>query len=448
MSATLQLAEFAAGLHFGDLPPEVVTLAKQLTLDSLGTAYAASAFGAGCAQVVSVAEALGGPAESTIIGSGTKVAASNAAFANGALVHALNYDAYGAETGHTGVACLASVLALAEARACVSGARFLVAVVIAAEITARLTAAGREITRPPHQLSGQYDSYFGAAAGAGSIAGLGSSAMESAFGLALMQVAGSRQIVIGGDIPAKAIYGAFPAQSAVMAVLLAEAGLRADVDAIGGVAGFYAGSAGGTFEFDRLVRDLGQVYACTKVGFKPWPVSAHVMPFVEAALAVRAQIASRADDISAVTVLVHPSIRDWVEPLVERRRPANPASAANSVIFATAKALVHGKLTLGDFTELGMRDDATDALAQRTTYRLDPAVDGGVVTVTLTDGRRLEVAVGCPLGDATRPMTQAQLEAKFRDCCSYASLAPAKIEALIEAVNTLDDAAGISALII
>lgn len=103
MSATLQLAEFAAGLHFGDLPPEVVTLAKQLTLDSLGTAYAASAFGAGCAQVVSVAEALGGPAESTIIGAGTKLAASNAAFANGALVHALNYDAYGAETAHAGV---------------------------------------------------------------------------------------------------------------------------------------------------------------------------------------------------------------------------------------------------------------------------------------------------------------------------------------------------------
>jgi 2-methylcitrate dehydratase PrpD len=92
---TRQLAAFAATLAYDDLPADVVTTAKQLILDTLGTAWAATTLGAGCSEVVAVMGALGGKPESTIIGSGARVCAPNAAFANGALAHALNYDAIG-----------------------------------------------------------------------------------------------------------------------------------------------------------------------------------------------------------------------------------------------------------------------------------------------------------------------------------------------------------------
>jgi len=89
---TEALAAFAAMLRFDDLPSDAVMTIKRMVLDSLGTALAATTLGDGCAESMAVMERLGGPPEATILGTKTKIAATGAAFANGALVHALNYD--------------------------------------------------------------------------------------------------------------------------------------------------------------------------------------------------------------------------------------------------------------------------------------------------------------------------------------------------------------------
>ena len=60
---------------------------------------------------MAVMSRLAGPPESTILGLGTKVSPTNAAFANGALVHALNYDPIGSEIGHVGVVGLVDGIA-------------------------------------------------------------------------------------------------------------------------------------------------------------------------------------------------------------------------------------------------------------------------------------------------------------------------------------------------
>ena len=164
---------------------------------------------------------------------------TGAAFANGALVHALNYDPIGATIGHVGVICLAAPLAMAEAAGGKTGGDLITASAVACEITARITEVIARTGRRPSEkfLSGQLLTYFGAAAGAGRILGLDSAGMHNALGLALMQMAGSRQIVQGGDPPAKAIYGAFPNQAGVQAALLAKAGPAADIDIFGKPAG-------------------------------------------------------------------------------------------------------------------------------------------------------------------------------------------------------------------
>mgnify|MGYP003338758559 CR=1 FL=1 len=69
----------------------------------------------------------------------------------------------------------------------------------------RSAAISRTGRRPSEKfLSGQLLSHFGAAAGAGRMLRLSLPAMESALGLAMMQMSGSRQIVLSGDPPAKA----------------------------------------------------------------------------------------------------------------------------------------------------------------------------------------------------------------------------------------------------
>ena len=177
---TVALAEFAAALKLGDLPADVVANVKLMILDSLGCAIAATTLGDGCRETMAVMRSLGGTPESTIIGSADKVSAPNAAFANGALVHALNYDPMGTEIGHVGVVCLVAPLAMAEAIGGLSGSEFLAASAAACEVSARITAAIARTGRRPSEkfLSGQLLSYFGAAAGAGRALGLDAAQMR------------------------------------------------------------------------------------------------------------------------------------------------------------------------------------------------------------------------------------------------------------------------------
>lgn len=438
-SLTRRVARFAAKLSYEALTPDAVRIAKRVVLDSLGTAIAATTLGAGCPEVVEVMRTAGGPPESTILGIGARVGAANAAFANGALAHALNYDAVGETTGHTGVAALTAPLAAAEAAGRVDGRSFLTAVAVCAEITARLTAASALHDANRKLLAGQYFSYIGAAAGAGRAFGLDDERMHSAFGIALMQVAGARQVVVGGDPPAKAIYGAFPNHAGVLAAQLARAGLGAQIDALDGQAGFFA-VAGGGADGAEMVRGLGKTYRFTQTQFKPWPVSGVVVPFIEAALDLALRHDLRPADIAAVELAAPPAARPWFEPPAERRRPSNPASAANAAPFATAKALVHRAVGLADFLPSGLEDPAALALAGRITHRFVEGLAGGRVEVTTATGARLAAHVERPLGDPSRPMSDAQLAAKFRDCCAYAAspLAPEAIDLAISLVGALE----------
>lgn len=448
-SLTRAVATFAAHLSYDDLPAEVVRLAKRLTLDTLGCALAAPTLGEGCRQAIDLMARLGGPPRSTILGTGIKVGAANAAFANGALANALNYAAAGTDVGHTGVACLAAPLALAQARGPVDGRRFLTAVVISAELTTRMTlasAAARHLGGERLLLSGQYFGYIPAAAAAGAVLALDAATMHSALGLALMHVSGSRQVIVGGDPPAKAIFGAFPNQAAVVSALLAEAGLDARIDAIDGPAGFYA-LVGGAFDREALLGGLGRRFRCLEITFKPWPVSGVVTPFIQAALELASAHDLRPSDVVAVELIGSPHLRQWCEPLDERRRPRNAASAANSTIYPTAKALAHRAVTLADFTAEGLRDPVALALADRTTFLADARSRGGAVAATTTDGRRLTASVEQRLGDPERPLSDAQVHAKFRDCCSFApNLSVSDVDALIAFVESLEDVDDVSPL--
>lgn len=440
--ATRRLAEFSASLTFDNLPAAVVAHVKHIVLDALGCALAATTLGAGCREAIAVMRRLGGSPESSVLGTRAKIAAPNAAFANGALVHALNYDPIGPEVGHVGVVALTAPLAMAEAAGGMSGRDFLAAATVAAEVAARVSAAAMRTGRQSGEtfLNGQILGYFGAAAGAGRALGLPAERMQSAFGLALMQASGSMQVVLEGDPPAKAVYGAFPNYGGVLAALLAHAGLGAELDALEGKAGLYAMAFGGAYDARALTDGLGSDFLLLGTQFKPWPTSLYVHAFIEAALNL-ADRGVRPADIAAVQVIGHNHIRPWCEPLAERRRPRNAAAAGNSVPFGVAKALSRGDVTLADFTADGLRDETALQVADKITYALDDSVRGAVVNVSLTGGRSLEERVEMPLGHPSRPVPPDRLIAKFRDCCRYAETAqsPDKLIGLVTDLEAVDD---------
>jgi 2-methylcitrate dehydratase PrpD len=438
-------------LTYGKIPAATTKTVKRIILDCVGTALAATTLGEGCSESIAVVTRLGGPAESTILGIGSKVAAPHAAFANGALVHALNYDPIGSEIGHVGVICLPAPLALAEAIGGVSGRDLITASTVACEVSARVTAAISRTGRRPSEkfLSGQLLSHFGAAAGAGRVLGVSADVMESVLGLALMQMNGSRQIVLSGDPPAKAIYGAFPNQAGVMAALLGREGLGAKCDVFGEPAGLYAAIYGGPHDADALVGGLGSSFLLDGVEFKPWPTSNQVHPFIEAAMNIHRTVAP--SDIAEVEVACHSRLRPWCEPLEKRRKPENPTAAADSIPFCVAVALMHGTVGLQTFTPEGITDKTSLALSGRVSIRFDDSVKGVAVTVKTKNGRQHDATVEAPLGSRSRPISDDHLFAKFRDACER-SITPLttdqtdRLIAMITNLEKLDDISKLTAL--
>ncbi len=85
------LVSFVTKTKFADLPEYIVHETKRALLDCIGCGIGGLRMSRGkiCTKI---AKKLGGTPESTILGTAGKVSCTNAAFANGELINALDYD--------------------------------------------------------------------------------------------------------------------------------------------------------------------------------------------------------------------------------------------------------------------------------------------------------------------------------------------------------------------
>ncbi len=370
----------------------------------------------GCNEALAHARASLGRGDSVIWGTFGRSSPLGAAFANGALAHALNFDALGA--GYVGLVAPA-VLAAADCVGHVSGAELLASVAIGAELAARIHHATAHASHGL-VLDGQLQSYFACAAGAAKVMRLAPAEMQSALGLALMQAAGSMQIVFDGDPPAKAIYGAFPNQGGLQASLLAHAGLGAACDAFDGDAGlfrlYYRGA-----DTNSFLSGLGSKFALAGARLKPWPASAALFPLIEAAITLVREHRIAADEVASVRITAHSGLRMWFEPEAVRRSPPNGAAAANSAFFTVAKSLAHGALTLEDFTVSGLADAAAAELARIVEFELAEDSTEPALTVATRSGAEWRTPVGAAGGGTSSVMSRIGVASKFRQCLRYAA---------------------------
>ncbi len=449
---TSLLCDYAANLQYDDLPPQVVTTARRLVLDSLGAALAGTTMGDGCRETLAVVRASGGLPESTVLGTLERTSAMMAALANGATVHALNYDAIGARGGHPGAFGLTAPLAVAERVDGVNGREFITSLVAGVEVEMRAVAALIQAGVDTRQnfLEGQVLSYLGATLSAGRVLRLTADQMDSALGLMLMQVSGTRQVVLHGDPPAKGIYAAFPNHGGVLSALLAKEGLEGQCAAIEGQAGLFGMFYQGVYAPEALTDGLGERFHILDTAFKPWPTSGMAHPFIEAALALRQQHRIDPANVQRIRLTGHPQTRNWFEPVEERREPTSAASAANSIVFGTAKALINGEVTLADFTPEGMAQPDVLRLAQLMEHSYDASLEqrNGIMEVFLSDGSHLVQRVDVPLGQPDNPLSDEQLATKFRDCASHSRLPipPQVVEQVVEMVLHLERLPDVSAL--
>lgn len=138
MRESLLIAEYASGLTYEQISGKAVEMSKRSLLDGLGAILAAGALGEGCEAFVSMALSTGGKGESSVIGFGARLPALMAAFANGAMAHALDFeDTHDEAKVHPNAASIPAALAVADARGDVSGKELITALVLGSDITSR-----------------------------------------------------------------------------------------------------------------------------------------------------------------------------------------------------------------------------------------------------------------------------------------------------------------------
>ena len=170
-TAARSLAHFVAALTLDEVPPAVVARAMLLALDTLGNGLAAVHDDFGRA-VREVAERLGGPPESTIIGGKAKVAATSAVLANATLAHGLDFDDTREDAiVHTGCVAVTTAFAVGEALGA-SGRAVLEALIAGVEVMCRVGLAVPGALHARHFHPTAIAGSFAAAAVAGKLHGL------------------------------------------------------------------------------------------------------------------------------------------------------------------------------------------------------------------------------------------------------------------------------------
>ncbi len=432
------------------MPAAALAAARRSLLDAIGVSVAASGLAPECRPFVSLARAERAAPVCSILGFDERTSPAASALANGALAHALDFeDAHDPSLCHPNAQVVPVLLALVQSGQRVRGEDFLAAMAVGCDLTCRLSLAlGERLADhgwyAPSLLGG-----FGATAAGANLLRLDERRTLDAFSLVLGQLGSHGQIFAGTASPMRGIRDAFPAQAALVSVLLAREGLRGFDSPFEGAGGLQAAYARGEGDLASALDDLGERYAGVEVSFKPWPSCRATHAFVEGALALREQEQLRPDEIAWVALTGSPrATRIVAEPREPRLRPSTVVEAKFSVYYTVALTLATGGVTLSSFTEEALDDEAVLALAARTAFAEDDAyaVDSGRVEVTTTDGRTFAYETPAAAGGPANPISDEALVAKFLDCTAYAAAPKDKAfwTAVAGRLTTLDAAADVA----
>lgn len=452
MELTARLADWAWSARYEDLPPSTVRVTKRFVLDTLGTGLAGTAAPA-MAEVAGLVRRWGGTPEARIWGSRDMVPAQNAALANSALAHALDYDdTHDYSEYHACVPVVPAALAMAERERPVDGRTFLVATTIGIELGIRLAMAVKRFIHRgflPTTLCG----VFGAAAASARLNGLSRERLHDALGLAYSQAGGNRQALLDGAL-AKRIQPGFAAQEGVVAAELAGAGVTGARWPIEGAFGLGTLYAGGRLDSGLLLDGLGLRYEVENLTCKLYPCCYSTYPAINGVLALRARFRLRPDDVESVHIRASQTVQDLVgRPFEIRENPQVDAQFSNG--YTVAVALMKGFLEIEDFApDTVVANLAAQGLAARIRTEADPRLgEAGtvkaVVEITTTDGHRYREEVLSLKGGPNQPLSKEELIAKFRDCASSAvpPLSPGNQDQVVNYIDRLEDSSDVSQLV-
>ncbi|MHA1164591.1 MAG: MmgE/PrpD family protein, partial [Alphaproteobacteria bacterium] len=429
-----RLARWTISLALGDVPDEVLHIARRCIVDTIGVAIAGSRLPVSN-DIRTHISAQYGSGSCTLLGAGHGASALGAALANGVAAHALDFD----DTSYAGVIhgsaiVLPAVLAGAE-MANITGIGFLEAFVAGSEV---VYALGLTLTES-HYMRGWWATgtlgAIGASAGAAKALGLGEEETTAGIALAALQANGMLAM-LGTD--AKPIAAGRATRLGIESALLAAQGNSAPEHVFEDRRGFLALMNEGSADAAGLA-GLGQTWRLMNPGIA---VKRH--PVCSAAQAA-AELAHKLIDDNHLDRAQIESVQCDVPHLVRISlvydNPETPAQAQFSMPFALGCILAYGMLGPTQISTETLDDESLRAAMSKVKMAETEDLNGedyqprypecARVTISMQGGREFSGFLGASTGMPENPMSDEALSEKFRECCTFAGWPEESCEAIL-----------------
>jgi 2-methylcitrate dehydratase len=414
-SIAYHFARYALDLKYDLLPAEVVHQAKRCLLDTLGCAIGAY-HSPGLPMVEETVKELGGREEATVFGSGLRTTALNATLVNSFLVRFLDYNDMGGG-GHNSDS-IPSILAVAE-REKSSGRDFLTSVVISYELGARFSDALGGHTS--YESKGWTIDIRGGVTmppALGKLMGLNQTQIANAIG-----ICASHSLPLGildaneeENTLSKNLRFGQVTYDAILACLLAKKGFTGPIRVVEGDSGIREVIMKGDLDLKRLVDFSGWRILNTR--FKNLCANGSSFGHILATLAIVIENDLKPADIAAVRIRTGLRECRHTASLV-KKYPRDAENADHSAFYANAFAIKERHFGPSSVDPENLNDPVILGLIEKITVEPDPGLpehsSQGSSIITTKDGRVLEKRVEIPHGFAGDPLTDAELEDKFRE---------------------------------
>ena len=431
LSATQSLARFITESRFEALPEALRHEGRRSILNHIGCAL-------GVARDPAVVTALeimresSGKAVASVYGQREKLGVMEAAFVNAIASNLLDYDDTHLRTViHPSAPVAPAVFALAEETGA-TGAEVLHAFLLGGEVACRIGNA----VSPGHYARGWHitasTGVFGAAAAAARLLRLSAEQTADALGIAASQ---SGSIVENLATAAKNIGVGNAARNGILAARFAARGYRAAPLSIEGPLG-WARAMGDEAQVKEITEGLGQRWEIARNTYKPYAAGIVFHAVIDACLELRETLGAMVAQIARVTVAGDALLLARGDRVVRNERDTRV-----SIHHCAAIALALGRADVADFEMPAVQDTELAALRAKVVAECDASLPRGAarVTIALANGSTHQAYVEHPRGSAERPLSDAELAAKYRANAVLGGMT-SDVEAQIAALWALDQA--------
>jgi len=445
MTVARKLAQHVKAFEYDDLPREVVHQTKRVLIDALGCCI--GGFTADASQIVQgVIKDLGGPKESTVLGSGLRTSCLNAALVNGVMVRYLDYnDLYAVPAGkwYVGVHpsdAVPGILAVGERMKC-SGKALITTIVLSYELSARFCHSA---TNPPLSKLGWNEDTRGVyimPLVAGKLLELTEEQLENAVG-----ISGCHGMILGILDTAAEEYSMsknlrfpFTAHGGILAALLAKRGFTGPTTVIEGNDGFNETLMKGSFDVDTFTTFDDRFYIMD-TGFKALCAVGAVQGHLNATVQLVNQYDIKPEEVDRVRVIAGTRpIEHTGDPA--KKYPTNKETADHSSYFLTAIGIVDRTVGPEQYQPWKFKDPKVLQLIDKITLEIDPDMDklprSGMTEIVTKDGKSHTARIDYPKGHPKNPMSDDELEVKFKSMASK-YMTKTRMEKIIQMVYQLE----------